>query len=526
MAIGIKIEPRLSQSLVMTPQLQQAIKLLQLNQIELVNLVEQEMQENPVLERVEGEEDTQAERDDATPDYQSGADAEDGADTPPEAGSDEPRDLAESMAEAEFAGEASATSEAGEATEAATESPSDADKIADIEWENYLESNSQTLPDSRVSSGDDEQRNTLEATLTRRPNLAEHLEWQIGVSDFDDLEIEIADWIIGNLDDRGYLCSSVEEIARQAGVGEEAVERTLVKVHKLDPAGVGARDLRECLLLQLKPLKIEDPLVIRIIDEHLDLLQKRDFRGLSRVLGVPTEEIGLAARVIATMEPRPARGFGGEDPVYITPDIYVTKYEGDFHISLNEDGLPKLKVSNLYKDILTKGETPIENRKDTREYVSEKMKAATWLIKSILQRQRTIEKVMRSIISFQREFFEKGVAYLKPLNLRDVADDIEMHESTVSRVTTNKYVHTPQGIFELKYFFNASINTVGGDAVASESVKDKIRKLIASEDPAKPLSDQRIVEMLKVKDIDIARRTVTKYRVAMNILPSTKRRQV
>jgi RNA polymerase sigma-54 factor len=345
------------------------------------------------------------------------------------------------------------------------------------------------------------------------------------VTDLDEPALEIARWIIGNLDERGYLCSTVEEIARQSGGSEEEVEAVLRVVQGLDPTGVAARDLRECLLLQLDALPGTHPLVRQIVDEHLALLQKRDFRGLCRLTGAPIEEIAEATKVIGALEPRPARGFGGEDPVYITPDIYVYKVGDDFHVLLNEDGLPKLRINSVYRDVLTGGQ--VENfEKDTKTYVHDKVRSAMWLIKSIHQRQRTIYKVVQSIIRYQRDFFEHGVAHLKPLNLRDVADDIEMHESTVSRVTTNKYVHTPQGIFELKYFFNSSISRFDGEALASESVKEKIRKIIESEDPVRPMSDQRIAEMLKAANIDIARRTVTKYREAMNILSSTKRRQV
>jgi RNA polymerase sigma-54 factor len=241
------------------------------------------------------------------------------------------------------------------------------------------------------------------------------------------------------------------------------------------------------------------------------------------VLGISVEEVAAAARVIARLEPRPGRSFGGDDPIYITPDIFVYKLGDDFHIVLNEDGLPKLRINNLYRDVLARGSGA---EKDTKEYVQDKVRSALWLIKSIHQRQRTIYKVMQSIIKHQGDFFERGVRYLKPLNLRDVADDIEMHESTVSRVTTNKYVHTPQGIFELKYFFNSSIARFDGDAMASEAVKEHIRRIISAEDPRRPLSDQRIAEMLKAANIDIARRTVTKYREAMNILSSTQRREV
>jgi RNA polymerase sigma-54 factor len=349
------------------------------------------------------------------------------------------------------------------------------------------------------------------------------LNWQLQMSDLSPEERAAAEWVLGNLDDDGYLQSSVEDVARQAGVAQDIVERALVGVQRLDPAGVGARNLRECLLLQLRALGVDDPLVYALVEDHLDALQKRDFRGIARALGKSLEEVGAAAHVIARLDPRPGRAYGGDDPIYITPDIYVHKVGDEFHIVLNEDGLPKLRINSLYRDVLARDKAVA---KDTREYVQDKVRSALWLIKSIHQRQRTIYRVMESIVRHQREFFERGIAHLRPLNLRDVADDIGMHESTVSRVTTSKYAHTPQGIFELKYFFNSSINRIDGEAIASESVKEKIRRIIAAEDGRRPLSDQRIAEMLKNANIDIARRTVTKYRESMNILSSTRRRQV
>lgn len=535
MAIELKQQLKISQQLVMTPQLQQAIKLLQLNQLELVNLVQQELQENPVLEESDGEEETPGEREDATPDdFSDGAEGGDSADGAEGEAAPE-LEIAADLASAEGAdlGEASTTEAANDAA-ADEPGPTDAEKIADVEWEQYLESHPMTGLDHGGIAGEDD-RPSLEATYTRRPSLAEHLEWQLQVTDLDAAEMEIARWVIGNIDDRGFLRSSIEELSRQSGAQEPDIERVLAAIQQLDPTGVAARDLRECLLIQIDTLKIDNPLARRLVDEHIDLLQKRDFRGLSRVTGATLQEVADAARVIGGLEPRPGRGFGGEDPVYITPDIYVYKIGDDFHVLLNEDGLPKLKINSMYREVLsTEGSKGNDSappaelaEKDTKNYVHDKVRSAMWLIKSIHQRQRTIYKVMQSIIQFQRDFFEHGVAYLKPLNLRDVAEDIEMHESTVSRVTTNKYVHTPQGIFELKYFFNSSIGrSDGGEAVASESVKEKIRKIIEAEDPARPLSDQRIAEMLKAGSIDIARRTVTKYREAMNILSSTKRRQV
>ena len=512
MAIELRQQLRLSQQLVMTPQLQQAIKLLQLNRQELTSLIEQELQENPVLEEVE--------TDERIGDAEERTDAEMSDDTPGEEGSVEEPEVSADAA-SETSPEIDASENSTSPADGSEEGPSDADKIADVEWDNYMDNYPQTGLETR-SAGEDS-RPSIEATLTRRPSLSDHLNWQIQLSNFDEREVVVSHWIVGNLDDDGYLKASIEELARQAGAEEELVEHTLAKVQQLDPSGVASRTLRECLLLQIEALQIKDPVVLEMVDKHLDLLQKRDLRGLIRALGSTQEEVSAAADVISRLEPKPGRGFGGDDPVYITPDIYVYKVEDDFHILLNEDGLPKLKINNLYREVLSGGKSV---SKDTRDYVHDKLRAAQWLIKSIHQRERTMYKVMRSIIGHQRDFFENGISYLKPLNLRDVADDIEMHESTVSRVTTHKYVHTPRGIFELKFFFNSSISRFEGESIASESVKERIRTIIGNEDSRRPFSDQRIAEMLKSANIDIARRTVTKYRESMNLLASTKRRQM
>jgi RNA polymerase sigma-54 factor len=512
MALALKQTLKLSQQLVMTPQLQQAIKLLQLNRIELVSMVQQELEENPVLEELnEVDEDPRSVDTDDGPNEDAAGEAagdsaetasSDSADLLPEGGEPMPLD-------------------AGEAPVADEREPTDSEKIADVDWENYLDTYSQPVPGTREGGQDD--RPSFEANLTRRETLSEHLDWQLHLANFSPDEESIASLVIGNLDERGYLQASIEDLARQGGVSDEEVEAVLSKVQDFDPAGVAARDLRECLIIQARSIGLEDPLVLTILDQHLDRLIKRDFRGVARDLGVSIEEISVASRVIGTLDPRPGRDFGGDEPVYIVPDIYVHKVGDELHVVLNDDGLPRLRINQLYREVLAHGR---DVEKDTKDYVNEKVRSALWLIKSIHQRQRTIYKVMQSIIKQQREFFERGINHLKPLNLRDVADDIEMHESTVSRVTTNKYAHTPQGIFELKYFFNSSINRVNGDAVASESVKERILKLIKAEDPARPLSDQRIAEMLRVANINIARRTVTKYRESLNLLSSTKRRQV
>lgn len=492
MALELKQQLRLSQQLVMTPQLQQAIKLLQLNRLELVGLVQQELEENPVLEEA------------------AEADEDEGSESPESVESNEEFE-AESGSDAESAAEAQA--------ETSTEEPTDAEKLDELDWQNYLDSNPQA--GSAVAPDDD--RSSIDATLTRGMTLGEHLEGQLQLSSFTEDEEVAGRFIIGNIDERGYLQASINEISRQSGISEESIESALLRIQEFDPTGVGARDLRECIGIQVRILGITDQIVLRIIETCFDRLIRRDFRGVARQLGIPIAEVSAAAGIIGQLEPRPGRPFGGDEPVYIIPDIYVYKVAEDFHIVLNDDGLPRLKISGLYRDVLTKG---VGVSRDTKNYVQDKIRSALWLIKSIHQRQRTIYRVMESIIKHQREFFEHGVNFLKPLNLRDVANDIEMHESTISRVTTSKYVHTPQGIFELKYFFNSSINRVVGEAVASEAVKERIRKLITAEDARRPLSDQRIAEMLKSANIDIARRTVTKYREQLNILSSTKRRDV
>ncbi len=485
MAIEIKQQLRLSQQLVMTPQLQQAIKLLQLSRLELADVVQQELQENPVLEEgAEGDEDAAA-------------------------GENAARDE-----QPEVAAEPATSDEA---------EPTQQEKLDSIDWQNFAADDYAPPGSGGGVVRDDDDRPSLEATLTRRPTLAEHLEWQLQLSDCGKAEAEVARWIIGNVDEHGYLRASLEEVQRQGDVDAALAAAALARVQSFDPPGVAARDLRECLLLQILALGIQDAMVRRLVEDHLDALQRRDFKGIAKALDASVEEVAAAARVIGTLEPRPGRPFGGDEPIYITPDVFVYKVGDDFHIVLNEDGLPKLRINQLYRDVLARGR---DVPKDTRDYVQEKLRSALWLIKSIHQRQRTIYRVMESIIKHQGEFFERGLQHLRPLNLRDVAEDIGMHESTVSRVTTSKYAHTPQGIFELKYFFNSSINRLEGEAIASESVKEKIRRIVSAEDPRRPLSDQRIAEMLRAGNIDIARRTVTKYRESLNILSSTKRRQV
>jgi RNA polymerase sigma-54 factor len=301
------------------------------------------------------------------------------------------------------------------------------------------------------------------------------------------------------------------------------VEQVLAVLQTFNPIGVCARNLSECLLIQIQHLGLGDnSILIEIVKNHLHHLENNNYRAICKALKVRMDNVIAAINVIKGLEPKPGREFSESDVQYITPDIYVYKSENDFVIVLNDDGLPKLQVNSYYKKAMMRGD---KISAETKEYLQDKLRSAAWLIRSIHQRQKTIYKAMESILKFQRPFFEKGIAHLKPMVLRDVAEDIEMHESTISRVTTNKYAYTPQGIFELKYFFNSSIKRIHGDAIASASVQDKIKKIIECENPKKPFSDSKMAEMLKDQNVDIARRTVAKYREMLGVLSSNKRKQ-
>jgi RNA polymerase sigma-54 factor len=481
MALEIRQQLKLSQQLVMTPQLQQAIKLLQLSRAELVEMVRDELEKNPLLEE--------------------GTEEGDEKEAPREE-QEEPHE--EPPVQEEFIDPAEGR-----------------DRLKEIDWQTYFGDYSFESMAGESSEGDEE-RPFYENVLAKKTSLADHLRWQVSLSRIDGQERKIAFEIIGNLDDDGYLMSTLDEIAEATGATPEKVEAVLRLVQELDPPGVASRNLQECLLRQLEALQIRNPLVENILRLHLKELENRKYHVIAKALDVPLDEVLAAAKIISTLEPRPGRPFFEEDTHYIIPDIFVYKVGEDYVVMLNDDGLPNLRVSSFYRNALAGGKGTDEK---IGEYVQEKMRSALWLIKSIHQRQRTIYKVTRSIVKFQREFFDKGIEYLKPLVLRDVAEDIQMHESTISRVTTNKYVQTPRGLFELKYFFNSGINTTGGDSIASESVKNKIEEIISSEDTRKPYSDQKIVELLKKDGIEIARRTVTKYREMLNIGSSTERKR-
>jgi RNA polymerase sigma-54 factor len=396
------------------------------------------------------------------------------------------------------------------------------DSFGDIDWHTYLESYSLggTTADNYE---DDDDRPSYENLLTRKPSLQDHLLWQLKLSTLEGRDREIAEEIIGNLDDDGYLQATVEEIAAQMDSPDSRVDRVLRLVQEFDPPGVATRSLQECLLRQVEQLGMQETLVETLLRDHIEDLEGRRYQQIARAQQVSLEAVLAAAKLISGLDPRPGSQYGQDDVHYIIPDIFVYKISDEYVVVLNDEGLPNLRINSFYRSALS-GAVALDAK--AGEYIQEKLRGALWLIKSIHQRQRTIYKVTKSIVKFQRDFFDRGVEHLKPLVLRDVAEDIEMHESTVSRVTTNKYVQTPQGLFELKYFFNSGINTTEGDSVASESVKSKIRDIIATESPRKPHSDQKIVELLRRQGIDIARRTVTKYREMLNIGSSTQRRRL
>lgn len=477
MAIELRQHLKLAQQLIMTPQLQQAIKLLQLSRLELLETISEELQSNPLLE--EGQE-VEAER-------------------------DEQVDEAQSVEREPSVSEVTIEEKAKE----------------DFDWEAYLGEYSSA---SRVRVEREEGRElpAIESRLVKRPSLDAHLLWQLHLSDLSDAHKEVGTLIVGNLDSDGYLQATMAEIAEMGECDESFVEEVLQLVQECDPVGVAARDLQECLVIQAKNLKLEDDLVLNIIKNHLHDLEYRNYHAIVKATGRNSEEIREAIDIITGLDPKPGRQYDEEEVQYISPDIYVYNVDNEFVILLNEDGMPKLRISPFYREALSKDGDVTDQ---TREYIQSRLRSAAWLIKSIHQRQRTIYRVAESIIKFQRDFFEKGIAHLKPLVLRDVAEDLNMHESTISRVTTNKYMHTPRGVFELKYFFNSSISSFTGGAVASESVKERIRQLVANEDPQKPYSDKAIVEKLCEENIDIARRTVAKYRELLGILPSNLRKQ-
>lgn len=474
MALELRQQLKLSQQLRMTPQLQQAIKLLQLSRVELLETVQQELMENPFLEESENIPLTD--------------------------------------------------SQAPEETRSSREDDTayDADLSRNADWEDYLGEFASTprLVQPREHELPEE-LSPLEARYAAKPSLESHLMWQLRLSTLDDRQKEIGEAIIGNLSSSGYLQASVQDVAELTNATPAEVEAVLERIHFFDPVGVAARDARECLLIQLRNLNYDrDPILKELVEYHLEDLEAHRYKPLLRKFRLDMDTLGEYLDIIQSLDPLPGASFGGGEPTYVSPDVYVYKMGDEFVILLNEDGLPQLQMSEL-----AKVDIDCENSAE-KEYCADKIRSASWLIKSLYQRQRTLYKVMESIVRHQRPFFEYGVTHLAPLILKDIADDIGMHESTVSRITTSKYAATPHGIFELKFFFNSGLELDDGSQVGSESVKALIKKFISEEDPRSPLSDERLGEMLKDHlKVTIARRTVAKYRTALDIPSSSKRRE-
>ncbi|MCP4351705.1 MAG: RNA polymerase factor sigma-54 [Desulfobacterales bacterium] len=480
MAIELRQQLKLTQQLVMTPQLQQAIKLLQLSRLELMDMITQEMEINPALEEIQ--------------DFVN------------------PEDNEHGQAEQEIVSD-----EASVEKEVTIE-----EKLSDnIDWSNYIDE--YNTPGKAGMESEDRDSPRFEAFIAQKQSLSDHLLWQLMMLSPSEEEKKIGSLIIGNLNKNGYLDVPLEDLAIAADSTVEEVDDALFLLQTFDPIGVCASNLAECLLIQAKYYRCDTPMVTDIISNHLSNLENKNYKAICRALKTDLDEILAAVNIIKGLDPRPGLRFSDEDPQYINPDIYVHKYEDDFVIALNDDGMPRLCVNSFYQNVANNNGELSDQAKD---YMHEKVRSAVWLIKSIQQRQKTIYRVMESILKYQRDFFDKGIEHLKPMVLRDVALDIDMHESTISRVTTNKYAYTPQGIFELKYFFNTSINSVRGQALSSTSVQQRIKQLVDSEDNKNPYSDKEISDILKESDINIARRTVAKYREMMGILSSGKRRQL
>lgn len=482
MAIKLSQGLKQSQNLAMTPQLQQAIKLLTLTHLEMTNVIAEEMVENPMLEEMGGESDV---------------------DSPSENDGESREATSDDFAEAPLMKEKD-----------------------DFDWDSYADSfnSNSSAPNMASPSGDSDEMPSYENIVSKSMTLAEHLEWQLKMETLSEAEWKLADLIIGNINDDGYLEVNFEELIAESGLVRDLAFDILEMIQRLDPVGCGASNLQECLLAQARIAEERSPLLEKIIRDHLEDLQSKNFDKISKALAVSIEQVKKTALLLQNFHPKPGRLVAIPDTHYILPDIFVVEAGGEFVVQVNDEGIPRLKISKLYQEMIKKGAG--HKTDEASEFVKDKLRAAEWLIKSIQNRQKTIEKVSKAIVAKQQDFFKKGPKYLKPMVLKDVANEIGMHESTVSRVTTNKYMHTPIGTFELKYFFNTGIGGKdGGVDIASEVLKLKIKAIFDSENRAKPFSDQKVVEILVRENLAVARRTVTKYREMLGIDPSSKRKE-
>lgn len=487
MGLEQKLSLRLAQRLVMTPSLQQAIKLLQMTRMELEGVVQQELVENPVLE--EGTEPSE----------------EPEVETP--------------------------------AVEAEPVKEQAAEPLDGLDFETYFP-DSMDIGSGYASIREDFEEAPFENTLTREPDLYDHLLWQLHMSDAGPELCEVAELIIGNLDPDGFLVATIDEIVTllrtqqdpSAEVDEAAllaqVQAALKLVQSFDPPGIACKDLRESLLAQLESRgESHDSIAYRMLADHWDAFLRRQFAVVAKNLEVELKQIEPALDLIRCLQTRPGRKFTTDRPHYIEPDVTVRKIGDEYIIQLNDDGLPRLRVSRAYRRLMQ--QTRLDGAQgDAHQYIKEKMRSAIWLIKSLDQRQRTIYKVANSIVQQQLDFFDHGIEHLRPMVLRDVADDIGMHESTVSRVVSNKYMNTPRGLYPMKFFFHSGIDRDHGENISSLTVKRKLQQMIQSENPKRPLSDSELMKILNREGIQIARRTVAKYREELNIPSSTERKQI
>ncbi len=478
MAMEQRLELKLAQKLILTPQLQQSIKLLQLPLLELSQDINQELMNNPLLEEgMEKEPDSAA-------------------------------TTGTSQDEEKF-------SQPTEDTEAPLE------KIFGFTTDNYFEERESDGRDFGYFGDSSEETISPFERNTVKADLYEHLLWQLRLSAIPDSLGKAAEMIINNLNEDGYLQASLDEIGESSGVGTERAEEALLYIQAFDPSGVGARNLQECLLLQLEPLNLKGTLVEEILTNGFKELEGKKYKQLSSKLKIPIDDVLAAIKIIEGLEPRPGRNFSSDEPIHIIPDVYVEESEGKFIITLNDEGIPKLRLSNYYRKLLS-------NKKslgpEEKQFLEDKLRSAIWLLRSLDQRNKTIYRVTDSILKFQEDFFRKGAKHLKPLNLRDVAEDLGMHESTISRVTSNKYIQCPQGLLNFRYFFSNAVQTADGD-ISSSTVKDMLRKIISEEDSARPLNDQKVVDILKEKGISVARRTAAKYREELRIPSHLKRKK-
>jgi RNA polymerase sigma-54 factor len=480
-----RLDLRLSQKLVMTPQLQQAIKLLQLSRLELQAALTEQLEENPMLEEAGPEVD-------------------------------------EADNEATPSDELPAAAKAEEVAPAA-ETPSEERDDLTSSWDEYFDDDRRYGETEAPRTGRDEMP-SIDQTMMQGESLEEHLLWQLTLSPLDKAQQEVGRAIIGNLDEDGYLRTPLEDLAKSTGTSLEESVQALKVIQGFDPAGVAARDLKECLLLQIEQLGLGGSLVELVVRHHLADLERKRYAAIAKSLAVSVDAVTQATKIIEGLEPKPGRPFFASDSHAIIPDVYVVKSEGEWVVMLNDDGMPHFRISSYYRRFLVGKRDPTDT---TRAFLDEKLRAAQWLIRSIEQRNKTIARVVESIVKFQEPFFDHGVQYLRPMILRDVAEDVQMHESTISRVTSNKYLHCPQGILELKFFFNASIprSQEGLIELSSVAVREMIRKMVDQEDQNHPLKDQEIVTRLRAQNVLLARRTVAKYRTELNIASASRRRR-